>query len=514
MGKEQPASLDLVAFIKERVKEFKKKIFLRERNTSLTYEEFDSLTDQMAAALQGLGLKKGEHVAVLFPNSIDTLLCYFSIIKAGGAVIPVNPVYTPREVAFILLNSEARILLAAASFKERIAEIKSQLPHLSQVIFREETDNSIFSVLKKWASSPQALKPVDLTPEDKAIIFYTSGTLGQPKGVILSHGNFSFSGPNIAQAYGLKEDDVTIAVLPLVHVFAIASPVFGSFSSGGTVVILERFQAENVLQAIGEYGITWFPGVPTMFNYLYHAYEKGSFQIGTLRMGLSGGASLSVELLKNWEKRFGAYILEVYGLTESTGLVTANPVQGVRKPGSIGLPVPHVQIRLLDKEDREVKLGEVGELVFKGPNATPGYWKIPQLTAETIRDGWVYTGDLAKQDEDGYFYIVGRKKELIITGGYNVYPREIEEVLYTHPAIYEAAVVGIPDELKGEVPKAFVVLHPGQEVTEKEIIDYCRKFLAPYKIPKQIEIRKELPKSSTGKILHRELKGERIGGDK
>jgi long-chain acyl-CoA synthetase len=223
-------------------------------------------------------------------------------------------------------------------------------------------------------------------------------------------------------------------------------------------------------------------------------------------MGLSGGASLSVELLKNWEKRFHAEILEVYGLTESTGLVTANPVHGVRKAGSIGITVPNVQTRLVDKESKDAGRGEVGEILFKGPNAAQGYWKLPELTAESIRDGWVYTGDLARQDEEGYFYIVGRKKELMITGGYNVYPREVEEVLYTHPAVYEAAVIGVPDEVKGEVPKAYIALKPGQSATEKEIVEFCKQNLAPYKVPRQVEILSELPKSSTGKILHRELR--------
>ena len=228
-----------------------------------------------------------------------------------------------------------------------------------------------------------------------------------------------------------------------------------------------------------------------------------------MRMGLSGGASLSVELLKNWEERFRAQILEVYGLTESTGLVTANPVQGVRKAGSIGLPVFGVQTRLINNDGHDVARGEVGELLFKGPNATKGYWKLPEQTAESIRDGWVHTGDLARQDEEGYFYIVGRKNDLIITGGYNVYPREIEEVLYTHPAVYEAAVIGIPDEVKGEIPKAFITLKPEQQASEGEIIAFCKANLAPYKIPRQVEIRSELPKSSTGKILHRELRKER-----
>ena len=500
--------MNLIDFVKERAREFGSKVFLWEKETSSTYREFDLVTDRMAAALQSLGMKKGDHAAVLFPNSIDTVLCYFSIIKAGGTAIPINPLYTPREITFILNDSEARFLLAAGHFQKVIEGIQSQVPSLTLAIFRGEEDTSILKAVERQAPSGHSVRPTDLSSKDNAIIFYTSGTQGQPKGVMLTHGNFTFSGPNIARAYGLQEDDITMAVLPLVHVFAVASPVFGSLSSGGTVVILERFQAEAVLQAFENYRITWFPGVPTMFNYLYQAYERGASNISSIRMGLSGGASLSVELLKNWERQFNAQILEVYGLTESTGLVTANPVQGIRKVGSIGLPVFGVQTRLIDQEGMDVARGEVGELIFKGPNATQGYWKLPEQTAESIRDGWVYTGDLARQDEQGYFYIVGRRKDLIITGGYNVYPREIEEVLYTHPAVYEVAVIGVPDEVKGEIPKAFITLKPGQQTSEGEIIEFCKANLAPYKIPRRVEIRSELPKSSTGKILNRELRKE------
>jgi len=498
--------MNLVDFVKERAREFRKRVFLWEGGKSLTYQEFDLITDRLAAALQSLGLKKGDHAAVLFPNSLDTLLSYFSIIKAGGTAIPINSLYTPREIAFILNNSESKFLLAAGQFQKTIEGIRPQLPNLNLAIFRQEGDHSIIRAVEGLGTPAGSPKLVDLSSEDNAIIFYTSGTLGQPKGVMLTHGNFIFSGPNIARAYGLKEEDITMAVLPLVHVFAVASPVFGSLSSGGSVIIMERFQAESVLQAFENYRLTWFPGVPTMFNYLYHAYEKGTYDTSSIRMGLSGGASLSVELLKNWEERFRAYILEVYGLTESTGLVTANPAHGQRKAGSIGLTVSNVETRLVDNESREVLRGDVGELLFKGPNATKGYWKLPEQTAKSIRDRWVYTGDLARQDEDGYFYIVGRKKDLIITGGYNVYPREIEEVLYTHPAIYEAAVIGMPDEVKGEIPKAFITLKPGQQASEGEIINFCKANLAPYKVPRQVEILGELPKSSTGKILHRELR--------
>ena len=498
--------MNLVEFLKERTKEFGNKVFLREKKKSLTYQEFEEVTNRMGAGLQTLGLKKGDHAAVLFPNSLDTLLCYFSIIKAGGTAIPINPLYTPREIAFILKNSESKFLLSAPQFRKPVEGIQSQVPALRHVIFRSEDESSIIRTIARLAPTGNPLKPVDLSSQDSAIIFYTSGTLGTPKGVILTHGNFTFSGPNIARCYGLKQEDTTMAVLPLVHVFAMASPIFGSLSSGGTVVVLDRFQAETVLQAFVDYRVTWFPGVPTMFNYIYHAYENGTYNVSSIRMGLSGGASLSVELLKNWEKRFNAEVLEVYGLTESTGLVTANPVNGVRKAGSIGITVPYVQTRLIGKEGGDVSTGEVGEIIFKGPNATEGYWKLPEQTAESIRNGWVHTGDLARQDGDGYFFIVGRKKDLIITGGYNVYPREIEEVLYTHPAVYDAAVIGIADTVKGEIAKAYLTLKPGQSATEKEIVDFCKQNLAPYKVPRQVEIRAELPKSSTGKILHRELR--------
>jgi long-chain acyl-CoA synthetase len=268
---------------------------------------------------------------------------------------------------------------------------------------------------------------------------------------------------------------------------------------------MERFQTEMVFEAIARYQVTWFPGVPTMFGYLLNGFDERPRNVRSLRMGLSGGASLSTEHLARFESTFEAPVLEVYGLTESTGLVTANPVYGFRKPGSIGVSVSGVHVRLLDEDGRDVPQGEVGELIFRGPNATPGYWGRQDTTRETIRHGWIHTGDLARQDEDGYFFIVGRKSELIISGGYNLYPREIEEVLYLHEEISEAAVIGAADSNLGEVPKAFVALKTGSQLTGEAIVDFCRKHLAAYKIPKEIRIMKELPKNTTGKILKKEL---------
>jgi long-chain acyl-CoA synthetase len=338
-------------------------------------------------------------------------------------------------------------------------------------------------------------------------MIYTSGTTGTPKGVMLSHRNICFSGPNIAQAYGLKEDDITILALPLCHIYSIMSPFWGSLSSGGSVVVAERFQPDKIFELIDKYKVTWFPGVPTMFIYLLNSIDDTKFDFSTLRMGLSGGASLPVEILKKWEEKSKAGILEVYGLTESTGLVTANPVYGNRKAGSIGINVSGVTAKVVDIDDSEVPIGDIGELIFKGPNATKGYYGLSQETETKIKKGWVYTGDHAYRDEDGYFYIVGRDKELIISGGYNIYPREIEEVLQGHEAVQEVAVIGVSDANKGEVPKAFVSLKDAVIVTEEDLVNYCSKSLARYKVPK-IQFMKELPKNQTGKIMKKELPKE------
>lgn len=321
----------------------------------------------------------------------------------------------------------------------------------------------------------------------------------------MSHRNLVFGGANTAQHYGLREDDAALVSLPLVHIFANASPVLGALNSGGCALIMERFKSSSALEAMARGGITWFPGVPTMFLYVMEEMRKNPRQLPCLRMSLSGGASLSGEHLARFQEMFGVAVLEVYGLTESTGLVTANPLYGVRKFGSIGVQVSGVSVRLLGEDGNEVAPGEVGEIAFKGPNATQGYWKLPQVTADAIREGWVFTKDLARRDEEGYYFIAGRKDELIICGGYNLYPREIEEVLYQHRGIGEAAVVGVPHPELGQAPKAFVAPKTGFSLDPGELRDFCAARLAPYKVPRWVEILEELPKSSTGKILKKSL---------
>lgn len=369
----------------------------------------------------------------------------------------------------------------------------------------KEPGELLFQTLERTCGSLRGELMHPGGPEDLAFIFYTSGTTGRPKGVMLNHRNLVFGGANTAQNYGLRESDAALVCLPLVHIFANASPVLGALNSGGRAVIMERFQSQPALEAMERAEVTWFPGVPTMFAYLLEAMEESPRRIPCLRMGLSGGASLSEEHLGRFQEKFGVPVLEVYGLTESTGLVTANPVYGVRKAGSIGLQVSGVTVRLLDEKGLDAAEGEVGEIVFRGPNATPGYWNLPEVTREAVRDGWVFTKDLARKDREGYYFIVGRKDELIICGGYNVYPREIEEVLYQHGGIGEAAVVGINHPELGQVPKAFVAPKAGFSLEPGEIRDFCAARLAPYKVPRSVEILKELPKSSTGKILKKSL---------
>jgi len=499
--------MDLVRFLKDRVRRYGSRILLHGEEGSITYREFDAITDRIARGLECLGVGPGDHVAVLHPNSVQTLLSFFSIIKAGAVVVPVNPLYTPREVTYLLNNSESTLLILHEDFSTLVDQIKGDVPGLNRIVLRRRTETVETEIATLTEERLQRLQERTFDSDDPAIMFYTSGTTGSPKGVVLTHGNFAFGGPNIAQSYGLGEDDISIAALPMVHVFSIASPFFGSLSSGGAVVVIERFKPQTLFEAIEKYRATWFPGVPTMFILLLNAFHENTRDISSLRMGLSGGASLPVEVLRKWEEAFRAEVIEVYGLTESTGLVTANPVHGVRKPGSVGINVSGVTAKVVNKDGGECTPNDVGEIIFRGPNATKGYFKLPDETREKIRDGWVHTGDHAYRDDDGYFFIVGREKELIISGGYNIYPKEIEEVIHAHGAVSEAAVIGVSDPVKGEVPKAFIALKQGVAATEEELAEHCRKNLAPYKHPK-IAFVEELPKNPTGKIMKKELPRE------
>jgi long-chain acyl-CoA synthetase len=500
--------------VRDKAIQYKDKVFLCDFETgrTITYGRFDEITDRMADGFVKLGLEKGDRVALLHPNESDFILCYVAVLKAGGITVPINSLYAPREVQLILNDSRARYIVTTDNLSEKVKQIQALTPGLERILVKAE-EETLEAMLEKAAGPLNKTAPGIGDPDDPAIVFYTSGTTGTPKGVILTHRNLTFGGANVAQNYGLNETDVTLAVLPLVHVFANASPVLGSFFSGGKVVVMKQFKTSRVFDAFARHEITWFPGVPTMFTYLLSDFASHARDVSALRMGLSGGASLPVESLRAFEEKFEAKILEVYGLTESTGLVTANPVFGVRKPGSIGITVSGVETKVVDPAGNECPRNDVGELIFRGANATIGYWNRPDETRKRIRNGWVYTGDHVLQDDDGYFFLKGRESELIISGGFNIYPKEIEAVLSAHPDVQEVAVIGIPDPHKGDIPKAFVVLAPGPKAStvsdspdaqEKELLTFCSQNMAAYKIPRILFIQ-ELPKNPVGKIAKDKL---------
>ncbi len=478
-----------------------------DKGRKYTYREMDELTDRLAGGLRDLGVQSGERVVLIHPNHSDFILACLAVIKAGAVAVPVNPLYKAPEVTHILENSGAVFLLIAEACADILPQIR-RTPACLRNILIKKSGEGLENLLVREGARLQAFSDDARRADDPAFIFYTSGTTGRPKGVILSHRNITFGGANTAQSYCLKETDAALLCLPLVHIFANASPVLGTLNSGGRIVVMERFQTDHVFEAIVRHRITWLSAVPTMFGYLLNGVEEQPRNLGDLRFGLSGGASLPVKYLRDFEDKYQVPIIEAYGLTESTGLVTVNPVFGEHKPGSIGLSAAGVSVRLLDGKGRDVSRGEVGELVFRGPNATPGYWNLPEATAAAIRDGWFHTGDLARQTDDGYFYLAGRRDELIICGGYNIYPREIEEVLYRQGDLAEVAVIGMPDANLGHVPKAFVSFKSGRSRNPEDILDFCRSHLADYKIPRTLEVLRELPKNSTGKILKNVLADE------
>jgi long-chain acyl-CoA synthetase len=494
----------------------------------LSYKKLDELSNSFANALSKLGVKKGDRVAVFLPNSPQYVISYFGILRAGGVIVNNNPMYVERELEYQINDSEAETIILLDLLYERvknirdktplknliITSIKDFLPPLLRVLYPlkqrapkiGKEDGVRFSSLLKY---PPVKPDVSVRPKDLALIQYTGGTTGRPKGTMLSHRNIVVN--TIQARYWFYEDEegkeTLLLVMPLFHAYGMIA-MFEAIYMGTTIILIPRFEIERVLKMINKYKPTAFPGVPTIWVAVntYPKIEK--YKISSIKHCLSAAAPLPKEVLEKFEKLTGALLIEGFGLTEASPVTHMNPIHGERKIGSIGIPVPSTDAKIVDLEtgERELPPGEAGELIIKGPQVMLGYWKMEEETKKTIRDEWLYTGDIATMDEDGYFYIVDRKKDLILASGYNVYPREIEEVLYEHPKVKEAGVIGVPDEYRGEAPKAFIVLKEGEEATPEEIIEFCKKRLAAYKVPKLIEFRDDLPKTLIGKILRRELR--------
>jgi long-chain acyl-CoA synthetase len=466
----------------------------------LSYSMLDEGSARVAGLFESKGLEPGDRVGLMMPNVPYFPAIYFGILRAGGIVVPMNVLLKKREVGFYLEDSGAKLLFAWADVAEA-AEAGAADAGAEAILVRPGD-------FEKLLAEQEPVRDVaEKTGDDTAVILYTSGTTGKPKGAELSHSNLYKNSKGVSEKLGeMSADDVLLGALPLFHSFGQTCTMNSAISVGATVTMLPRFDPDKALQIIQRDRVTLFQGVPTMYNAMLHSDSCESADCSTLRICMSGCAAMPAELMRAFEEKFGCIILEGYGLSETSPVASFNHPDRERKPGSIGTPIEGVEMQVWDDDGNELPQGEVGEIVIRGHNIMKGYWNRPEANQEAITEaGWFRTGDMATVDEDGYFFIVDRKKDLIIRGGYNVYPREIEEVLYEHPAIQEAAVVGVPHDELGEDVGAAVVLKEGESLDADELKSYVKEQVAAYKYPRRIWFVDELPKGPTGKILKREI---------
>ncbi|GAB6171037.1 long-chain-fatty-acid--CoA ligase [Paradesulfitobacterium aromaticivorans] len=502
----------------------------------LTYLELLTEVNRFARVLADLGIEKGDRVAIMLPNCPQAVIAFYGVLRLGAVVVATNPLYVERELEFQLVDSGAEAIVAFDLLYPRVKAVqdRTRLKHIimtklqeympfplkwlyplkmkkeGKVVQIERVQGVHFwSELMALTGGPTPM--ADVKTSDIALLQYTGGTTGVAKGAILTHRNL------LANVLQVKEwmldaqpgKEKMLGVLPFFHVYGMTVAMNLAVAIGAELVILPKFEVKQALKAINKYQPTFFPGTPTMYVAINTYPEVSKYRISSIRSCISGSAPLPVEVQEKFERLTDGKLVEGYGLTEASPVTHSNPLAGMRKAGTIGLPFPDTECRIVDPVTlEEVPMGEIGEMEVKGPQVMAGYWQRPEATAAVLHDGWIMTGDMASMDEDGYFRIVDRKKDLIIAGGFNIYPREIEEVLYQHPAVLEAAVIGVPDAYRGETVKAYLVMRPGEVASVEEITKYCRSKLAAYKVPRQLEFREELPKTIVGKVLKRQLREE------
>ena len=526
----------LQQFLVETAKKYPTKVALHFNGKEMTYQEVYESALKFANYLKSIGIQKGDRVAIMLPNTPQSFISFFGVLFAGGIIVQTNPMYTEREVAYQMKDSGAKAIIALDILYPRITKvqnetdlehiiitaIKDYLPFPKNLIYpfiqkkqygfsvKVEHGGNIHLFTEIMKAPPLDNPILDVNfDEDLAILQYTGGTTGFPKGVMLTHKNL-VANAKMCETWLYKCEEgkeVVLGALPFFHVYGMTTVLILSVLQGSKVVLIPKPEPEVLLKAIQSQKVTMFPGAPTMYIGLLNHPDLQKYDLSSIDSCISGSATLPVEVQEQFESLTGGKLVEGYGLTEASPVTHANLLwDGERIKGSIGIPWPNTLAEIRDLEtDEPLPPGEVGELVIKGPQVMKGYWNRPEDTEETLRNGWLYTGDLGYMDEKGYFYIVDRKKDMIIASGFNIYPREIEEVLYEHPAVQEAVVTGIPDPYRGETVKAYIVLKEDHSVTEKEMDHFARKHLAAYKVPKLYEFRDELPKTTVGKILRRQL---------
>jgi long-chain acyl-CoA synthetase len=506
-------ALNIACLVRESAKQHPDKPALLFDGGSMTFGEVDALSDRLAAGLRASGFAPGDAIGMQLPNLPQFVIAYFGILKAGCVAVPMNVLLQAPEIAFQLGDSGAKALITWAGTADTAAKAAeaADVDHLYVVGTPGTPTTEVGEPFEALiaAADPNAPAPFEqCDPGDTAVLIYTSGTTGTPKGAELTHFQLLLNADTPGRLFGIRDDDVVLVALPLFHVFGLSSQLNVCMRFGATMSLMPRFDPGRAVEVIRRDGVTVFEGVPTMYIALLHQPDVAPEDVATLRIGVSGGASLPAEVLDAFERRFGIVILEGYGLTESASTTTFNVSAEERKVYSVGKPIWGVDLQVWGEDDRVLPTGteHVGEVVIRGVNVMKGYYNNPEATRAAFTRGWMRTGDLGYLDEDGYLFIVDRKKDLIIRGGYNVYPREVEEALYSHPDIAEAAVIGVPDEHLGEEVKAFVVPKPGAALTADDVIALARERVAAYKYPRVVELRSEMAHGPTGKILKTELR--------
>jgi len=479
--------------------------FIYWRDEEISYRTLNEGANRVANGLRALGVGKGDVVSVYLPNCPEFFYTWFGIVKLGAVFGPVNAMFKGDEVRHVLSDSGAVVAVTSQALLDTIKAARGECPALREVICLEGQAPGAMA-FEELMEQPPELEPVALARDDLTAIVYTSGTTGRPKGAMLSHFNYVWDTMAAVDVMPMQPGQDRLGlILPLFHVNAQLTSL-SQLYVGGAVAMWERFSPSDFWETVQHYRPTTFSGVPTMLSILLAVPRPEGLDTSSLRYVICGAAALPLDIFQRFEETFDLRILEGYGLTEATCVSSLNPYWGIRKVGSIGLPLRGQPMKIVDDNMNDLPPGEFGEIVVKGPNVMLGYYNNPEATTETIVDGWVRTGDIGYTDEDGYFFIVDRKKEMIIRGGENIYPREVEEVLFTHPKIAEAAVIGRPDPVWGEEVVAVIVLQPGQTLTPEEVQEYCKERLASYKAPRQVEFREDLPKTVTGKVAKKALK--------
>lgn len=526
----------LQQLLKNTAEKYPNKIAIHFNGKELSYQELYDSALKFAGYLQKIGIQKGDRVAIMLPNTPQSVISFYGVMMAGGIVVQTNPMYTERELAFQMKDSGAKAIVALDILFPRIKKIqgetelehiiitaiKDYLPFPKNLVYpfiqkkqygysvkvEHKGNDHLFTEIMKHPALQEPIMNINFE-EDLAILQYTGGTTGFPKGVMLTHKNL-IANTKMCQAwlYKCREgEEIVLGALPFFHVYGMTTVMILSILQASKMVLIPKPDPEVLLKTIQSQRPTMFPGAPTMYIGMLNHPELSKYDLSSIDSCISGSAPLPVEVQEQFERLTGGKLVEGYGLTESSPVTHANLLwDGERVKGSIGLPWPDTLAEIRSVETGEpLSVGEIGELVVKGPQVMKGYWNRPEETQEVLKDGWLHTGDMGYMDEEGYFYIVDRKKDMIIASGYNIYPREIEEVLYEHPAVKEVVVAGVPDPYRGETVKAYIVLKEGTTVTEDELNKFARKNLAAYKVPRKYEFRDELPKTTVGKILRRQL---------